>query len=235
MRLAFSRCPRMSVNPKLKFVIGSAAFFVALWFLWDTAVLYPLKVFVVFLHEVSHALATVATGGSVERIELYEALGGAAYSWGGSSFLILSAGYLGSLLWGVLLCRLAGWRRLRPGLTIGILGVTVLVVTVALVRTEFGWIFGALFGVGLIVIGRFAPPLISRGVLLSLGMVSVLYAILDIKSDILDRPEAQSDAYFLAEMTGVPALAWGVVWIAIAGFVAWRELRRAYRLAGEAA
>lgn len=221
----------MAVNPKLRFLLGFSVFFVALWFLWDTQVIYPVKIFVVLLHELGHAAAALATGGAVERIELSPDQGGVTLVRGGNSFAMLSAGYLGSLLWGVLLCRLAGWRRLRAGLGIGILGAAVLGVTLGLVRNDFGLVFGLAFGVVLIVLGRMAPEAISRGVLLSLGLVSALYAILDIKSDVLDRPEARSDAYFLSELTGVPAVAWGVLWIAVAGLVAWRELRRAYRRA----
>ena len=38
--------------------------------LWDTFVVYPFRVFVVFLHEISHGLAAVATGGSIVSIGL---------------------------------------------------------------------------------------------------------------------------------------------------------------------
>ena len=219
----------MSVSPKLRFVLGFVAFFTLLWFLWDTEFVYPVKVFVVLLHELGHAMAALATGGSVERIELNPDQGGVTHALGGNSFVMLSAGYLGSLFWGVLLCRLAGWRRLSAGFCAGAFGTAIILATAGFVRNGFGLIFGIAFGLCLVLLGRFAPPMMNRGVLLSLGLVSVLYAILDIKSDILDRPEAPSDAYFLAELTGVPTLAWGVLWIAVAGFVAWRELARAYR------
>ena len=42
---------------RFRFAIGFAAYFVALWLLWDTPVVYPLKIFVVLLHEVSHGIA----------------------------------------------------------------------------------------------------------------------------------------------------------------------------------
>ena len=45
------------MNGKLRFLLGFGFFFVALWFLWDTALVYPLKIFVVLLHEISHAIA----------------------------------------------------------------------------------------------------------------------------------------------------------------------------------
>ena len=88
---------------RLIFLGGFALYFGALWFMWDTPVVYPLKIFVVLLHEVSHAVAAVATGGHVDRIVLDPYQGGAAYVTGGNAFITLSAGYLGSLAWGVLL------------------------------------------------------------------------------------------------------------------------------------
>ena len=38
--------------------------------LWDTFVVYPFRLFVVFLHEISHGLAAVATGGRIVSIGL---------------------------------------------------------------------------------------------------------------------------------------------------------------------
>ena len=77
---------------RLTFLAGFLLYFVLLWALWDTVVIYPIKVFVVLLHEVSHALAAMATGGSVERILLNANQGGAAYTVGGNPFITLSAG-----------------------------------------------------------------------------------------------------------------------------------------------
>src|SRR5687767_6945732 len=57
----------MTVKPKtrrrLAFLAGFAVYFSLLWTFWDTPVVYPLKIFVVLLHELSHALAAWATGG----------------------------------------------------------------------------------------------------------------------------------------------------------------------------
>jgi simple sugar transport system permease protein len=76
---------------RLLFLGGFSLYFVALWLLWETPVVYPLKVFVVFLHEISHGIAAVATGGSIQRITLSPRLGGACYCPGGNAFLTLSA------------------------------------------------------------------------------------------------------------------------------------------------
>jgi hypothetical protein len=214
------------MSPKTKkrmtFLAGFLLYFVLLWALWDTAIIYPVKVFVVLLHEVSHGLAAMATGGSVERIVLNANQGGAAYTVGGSPFFTLSAGYLGSLLWGVLFVMLAFSKRLRPRWIINVLGFAVLLVTVLTVRNLFGFAFGLAFGGALLASARYLSQGTNRVLLMGLGLTSALYAILDIKSDIISRPELRSDAAMLAEMTGIPTIFWGFLWIGIALLVsAW--------------
>jgi len=211
-----------STKKRMTFLAGFLLYFVLLWALWDTAIIYPVKVFVVLLHEVSHALAAMATGGSVERIVLDANQGGAAYTMGGSPFVTLSAGYLGSLLCGVLFVMLGFSKRLRPRWIINGLGIGVLLVTISVVRSPFGLLFGLAFGGALLVSARYLSQRVNRILLLGLGLTSTLYAILDIKSDILARPELRSDAAMLAEMTGIPTIFWGILWIAIALLVsAW--------------
>ena len=51
---------------KLRFLSGFAMFLGGLWFLWDTPLIYPLKIFVVLLHEISHGIVALATGGSIK-------------------------------------------------------------------------------------------------------------------------------------------------------------------------
>lgn len=216
---------------KLRFLTGFAVYFGVLWYFWDTPVVYPLKIFVVLLHEVSHAVAALATGGSVSHIVLDPREGGATYTLGGSAFVTLSAGYLGSLAWGALMVEAARARRIRTDWVNGVVGGMVIVLTLLVIRGGFGLAFGALFGLALMVLARRAPLELNRSVLLTLGMTSSLYAILDIKSDILDRPELESDAHMLAELTGIPTVAWGVLWIALALVVTFLLFRRAYRKA----
>ena len=67
---------------------------------WLTPVLYPLKILVVFIHETFHVLATVLTGGHVVSMVVTPWQSGYVEHMGGSPFLIASAGYVGSALFG---------------------------------------------------------------------------------------------------------------------------------------
>jgi hypothetical protein len=214
---------------KLRFILGFATFFVGLWFMWNTSLVYPLKIFVVLLHEISHGIASVLTGGTIERITLDPRQGGACYCGGGNAFLTLSAGYLGSLLWGGAMFSAARAEWVKTEWVNGFIGVMAVGLTVLFVRSGFGLVFGIMFGMGLMVVAKQTGAGVNRALLLTLGLTSALYAILDIKSDVLDRPEIQSDARMLAEITGIPTIVWGVIWIAVAvGFSAWL-MRRAYK------
>ena len=217
---------------KLTFLAGFSLYFAAVWFLWDTPMIYPLKIFVVMLHEISHGIASVSTGGTIERIVLDPYQGGACYCGGGNAFLTLSAGYLGSLVWGVVLLAAAGASRVPNRVVVLLVGAVVVLLTALYVRNGFGLLFGLAFGTTLID-GRPASsgPTASRVVLTALGLTSCLYAILDIKSDVLDRPHLESDAAMLADLTGISTVTWGSVWITVAVIVSALAFRRAYKAA----
>ena len=216
---------------KLTFLAGFTLYFATLWFLWDTPVVYPLKIFVVMLHEISHGIASLTTGGSIEKIILDPYQGGVCHCGGGNAFLTLSAGYLGSLAWGVVLLGLAGARRISNRMLLTAVGGLVVLLTALYVRNGFGLLFGLGFGTALVLAGRRLGAGASRVVLTALGLTSCLYAILDIKSDVLDRPHLESDAAMLAEMTPLSTTAWGAVWIGVAVIVSVVAFGRAYRAA----
>ena len=222
---------RPRTRRRLKFVGGFVVYFSLLWTFWYTPLVYPLKIFVVLLHELSHALAIWATGGSVDSIVLDPRQGGATWGVGGNAFAALSAGYLGSLLWGTALVTAAHWKRVNARTITGVVGALVFALTLLYVRSDFGIVFGAVFGIALLVSAWHLPAVWNRGLVLVLGMTSCLYAVLDIKSDVLDRPYLPSDAAMLAEATGIPTLFWGLLWIGVALVVCARLFRWAWRQA----
>lgn len=202
-------------NLDLRSLLALLAIFALVAVLWGTFVVTPLKIFVVLMHEVSHGLAAVFTGGSIVRIEISAQQGGVCYTAGGIRFFVTSAGYLGSMLWGVLILVLSSRVKAARFVSMGI-GVLLLVITLAYVRTIFGFAFGVAFAGFLIFMGYKLAPAINAFVLQVIGVTSCLYAVLDIVDDVLERPGIGSDADTLAEMTLIPGVVWGVLWIAIA-------------------
>ena len=198
------------------FAAGFAVYFALLWALWETPAVYPLKIFVVLLHELSHAVAVWVSGGTVEWITLDPHQGGVTFATGGNAFLVLSAGYLGSLLFGSALVIVAHLKRVHAAWVGAGVGALVLGLTIFYLRGAFAVLFGAAFGVALLVAAWRLSELWNRRLVLVLGMTSCLYAVLDIKSDVLDRPTLSSDAAMLADLTGLRTLLWGLLWIAIA-------------------
>ncbi len=196
---------------------GLLALMLLVALLWNTVLVYPLKILVVFFHELSHGLAAVATGGSIERISLVREEGGLCVTSGGSRFLITSAGYLGSLVWGGAILVLAA-RTKHDKHILGSLGGLIILAALVYVRPvlSFGFVYCLISGAAMLAIAVYLWPAVSDYLLKVTGLTSCLYAILDIKSDILDRPECRSDAWQLAQYTGLPVWFWGVVWIGIA-------------------
>jgi hypothetical protein len=188
--------------------------------LWRTPVMWPLKVLVVFFHELSHGLAAIATGGAVERIEVVAAQGGLCVTRGGSAFLTLSAGYLGSLLWGAAALLAAARSRRDRGLTAA-LGAVIVLASVLWVRPLFSFGFGFHLAAGLVLIavGAWLPEAVCDAVLKVFGVASCLYVVPDIWSDTIARSGLRSDARMLAELTGIPTVVWGAFWIAAAAVI----------------
>lgn len=214
----------MPMRPRTRRILVFFATAVGIVLLWNTPILYPLRIFVVLLHELSHGLAAVATGGGIERIVLTPDEGGETLTRGGNAILTLSAGYLGSLAWGALI--LSAARLKNAGHVLAFLGLAVLALTALYIRSLFGFAFGLLFGAAALVGGRRLPHRAVAWLLLVVGLTSCMYAVLDIKSDILDRPDLPSDARMLSHLTHVPVLAWGVLWLAISLAVSWSVFRR---------
>lgn len=181
---------------------------------WEYPILYPLKLLVVFFHESSHALATILTGGSVAELVINQQQGGHVISQGGNQFIIISAGYLGSLLWGVAIFVATIKSRYDKAIMMS-LGITVILITVILSSSFFSWAFGLLSGAAMLVMAKYLADKYNDFALRLIGLTSMMYAPLDIYSDTISRSHLQSDAYFLAEYTGGTTLFWGSIWMVI--------------------
>ncbi len=182
--------------------------------LWQTPIVYPLKILVVFLHELSHALAAWLTGGSVVQISLSPQQGGFAITRGGNLFAILSAGYLGSLILGVALL-MAALRSQSDRVVTAALGAVMLLITLLYVRDLFAAVFCVLAGATLLAMARYLGHRANDMALRVIGLSSIIYVPYDIYDDTIARRGVQSDAQMLADAFGGTAQIWGGLWIII--------------------
>src|SRR3954451_15209059 len=195
--------------------------------LWTTPLLLPFRLFVTMVHEVSHALVGVATGGQVLGISISLDGSGLTLVRGGNLFLTASAGYVGSSLFGaglLLLARERRWRRpLLQALSVGLVIATVVffreptVIVAALMLAGMLWLFAAR-----------GPDWLVALLVYLLAVLNGLYAVIDLLTLLqLSGPAAAaaSDAATLQRLTGVPALFWALLWTAMAVAVQFLTLR----------
>ncbi len=196
----------------------------ALFALWRTPVVIPLKLLVVFLHELSHGLAAIFTGGEIERITLSAQQGGTAWTRGGNGFAILSAGYVGSLVIGVILFLAARWSR-ADRLVTAALGTGMLAITALYVRDPFALVFCGVTGAALLAVAWFLSHGPNDLLLRIVGLASMIYVPFDIFSDTIARSELRSDARMLAEAYGGATVLWGGLWLVVSLAVIGLSLR----------
>lgn len=77
-------------------------------FFMNTIVVKPMKLVAIFIHEMGHASAAWLTGGSVDKIEVYQNEGGVTNFRGGWKPAIIPAGYVGVSFWGGVFVALSG-------------------------------------------------------------------------------------------------------------------------------
>ena len=222
----------MSTRAKTNWKTFAGLLFIAfvVFLFWNTLLVYPLRILVVFFHEMSHGAAALLTGGRVHHIYVGAGEGGLTVTQGGNRFLILSAGYMGSMLIGGLILAVTA-RSPRPGAVSVLLGLTLLAVSLIFVRPlfSFGFFYGLFAGGFLVVWGTRLSGSANEFLLKVIGLSSCMYAIVDILNDVMRDHGRPSDAVQLAEATGIPAILWGVLWLATTAVASYHFLTIACR------
>lgn len=203
---------------------------------WRSVWLAPLRILVVVFHECGHALMALATGGSVEGLTVSLNEGGRALTRGGVHFLVLNGGYLGSLAFGVALLA-AAKKPGRGRFIISLLGVFLLGAALFWFRpvASFGFMYTTVAGAVLLAMSGYAPPWLADGFVRFLGIFSAMYALIDIQDDVFRNGlfggswygggAGETDAHMLADLTGVPAPLWGLLWLGLSAMALWFSRR----------
>ncbi len=180
-------------------------------------VLYPLRLFVTFIHEGSHALAALLTGGQVAQIAVQPDASGVTLTSGGFEPVIVMAGYIGAATYGAAMLALAR----RPGTARFILGVSGAIVSlldVFLVRNGFGFGWAIAIAAGLLFASVRLSPKAAELAAMFLGVQCVVNSLSDLRtlvglSTLVNGPV--SDAVLMSQIVPLPPIIWAVGWGAI--------------------
>ncbi|MCA1590959.1 MAG: M50 family metallopeptidase, partial [Acidobacteria bacterium] len=160
-------------KPQVWLLVLATAVTVLLWFLpFAEYLVYPIRLFVTFVHESSHALMSVLTGGSVQSLTIAPDGSGQVYSYNDylSGLLVASAGYLGTTAFGVLMLflirRAFSPNKILIALSIFVMAVTGIFTVVSPIfnflslqtnvsSIAFTAVAGLLLAAGLFALGRF--------------------------------------------------------------------------------
>ena len=201
--------------------------FVLVFVIWNVpalrdTILYPVNLFVTYVHEAGHGIAAILSGGRFLGFEVQAGGGGVAMTQGGARWLILPAGYIGAALFGAVLFYLV--NRFHRTRAIA-LGLGIFLIAFSLVFALGSWVavlVGVTFGVALIAAGQFLPGSITLVLLNLLAILTSLNAVLDIitlvgNSDVRLGTLHNDAAAFSREIAPlIPAPVWAFLWAAIA-------------------
>ncbi len=186
---------------------------------WLGWLVYPFRLFGTFVHELSHGLAAIVTGGEFLRFRVEPDLSGVATTAGGWRWVVASAGYVGSAVFGGVLLALHARLLSARALLIG-LAVMFALLCLLFLRNLFG--VGAALGLTavLLLAGLKLPAGARDGLVDVLALQLILdgYGSLFTVFLLSSSEQVRTDAHTMAAMTWLPASIWAVMWAVLSTF-----------------
>jgi hypothetical protein len=199
---------------------------------WAGILLYPFKLFTTWVHECSHAVATLLVGGRVSSITIQPNTSGLTRSLVPGSRvaggIVASAGYLGAAAVGCLLIAATRVEKWAHVILLGI-GVFMLFTLLIWIRNPFGaWVVLA-WAIALLAFARQGVIPATRFLLSLLAIQVALDSVYDIRVlFLIDR--GQSDADTMARLWLLPSWVWATMWmvtsVAMLGATLWATRKR---------
>lgn len=238
-----SRAPAAATAGAAPIVLAAAVAAALAWTPWLRWVAYPFRLLTTLVHELSHGLAALATGGKFLNIVVFADGSGLAYTAGGWRLVIIPAGYLGAAAFGAALIVLGrGGRGAR--VTLGVVGAGLLVLTLRYaLPTLFGsdGLAGLLTLVAGVALGAAALGLALRAgaaaVVFSLYLVafeagltsfSDLWGLIGLSASRAASESPATDARAMAELIPLPAVFWALLWAVVAALLLAAALHAAW-------
>jgi len=212
----------------------------ALWFVpYSNYLLYPLRLFVTFIHESGHALAAILSGGSVASLTVHPDGSGVTFTrdaplWG---WLVLSGGYLGTALFGALMLqigRLGRWRNAGRAALYSIAAALLVITALWGWHSLFTLVTGLALAALLWAIARYTSPRAANFAAAFLAVQCCLNALFDLRTllYITSNHLGDNDAVFMSQQYGLPASFWALLWAGMALVILLIALRGYWRATG---
>ncbi|MCB0748108.1 MAG: M50 family metallopeptidase, partial [Ignavibacteriae bacterium] len=163
---------------------------------WESKIVFPIKLFVVLIHEISHVLAAVLSGGEIKFLTFNLNLSGQTIIKNGNAVLLAASGYLGSLMVGSMIYLTSFYPRFKKWF-LNILGLIILIVTINLIQGGIQIFLGLLVSAFFFIIPRYFPEFLANIILRFIGLVSCFYVLADIKEDLLTSTLRETDTQIL--------------------------------------
>jgi hypothetical protein len=226
-------------RPQVKTLLIATVLSIALWFIpFAEYLVYPIRLFVTFIHEGGHVLAALITNSAVFSLSVAPDASGqvlAVPETRLASLLISSAGYLGATAFGVVLLvlirRAVQARMVLLGTAVYItlltfvFGLMLPVWNMARAETSifsvaFTVVSGLAISGGLVALARYGSSKTATFFLSFLAVQCILNALFDLKTIFVAHSpffagHVQSDAANMAAATGVPSFFWVILWIGV--------------------
>lgn len=190
----------------------------------------PIEYFTTALHEIGHALACSATGGSVSGMTIVsdgQGHGGLTFCQGGTHFIFGQTGYLGTTAFGCLLIIIGRHRSMTRPLLFLLAGLLTFAVFFYMMpaltmgnyaaQAMMSMVVGLVMAAALAAAGKWLPAPMAALLVMFLAVQTALNALYDILvlaqiSIGMHGASAFTDATNMARDTGIPAFLWSLGW-----------------------
>lgn len=221
-------------RPQVQTLLIVTLISVALWFIpFADYLVYPIRLFVTFIHEGGHALAAVLTGSAVYSLTVFPNTSGVVMAGTTNtlaSLIVSSAGYVGAAAYGAVLLIMirqaiaARYVLAASGVWIAILtfffGLIVPMWNAGNSATNLSGIpftlaSGSILALGLFALAKYGSQFWAQFALAFLAVQCVLNALTDLKTVffISAMSNQHNDALNMYNATGVPSMFWILTWI----------------------
>jgi len=167
-----------------------------------------------FFHEISHGIAALITGGSVDNIHIYLNGSGLCYTKGGIKFIVTFSGYTGAVIWGVLLYMMADrFSHKRSNIIAFSISGLILISALLWGRDVLTLVILAILFCLFVSIVQLQETWVMKLTLKFIGIFVLLDAV-KAPLNLIDGRH-YGDGATLSDLTWIPEILWVIVWFII--------------------